>query len=491
MLRSKKKIHFIGLGGIGMSGIARILNLDGHEISGSDAKESRLINEMRKEGIKCFIGHRGENVGNSDIVVYSSAIDNENSELRAARAKHSQIMHRADMLSKLLSGKNSIAVTGSHGKTTTSALIALIFKEAGMKPAATIGGEVLNFGSNILYGRGDYFITEADESDGSFLRFNPDRAVLLNIDREHLDYFNDIDNAVKIYRRFADNVKARGAVYYNSDDEYLKKALGNCRKKMMTFGIKGEPDVKGFEIRQLGLTVSFRCSVKGVELPDFITFPKPGCHNVTNALAAIAVARDTGIDFKIIKHSIENYKGTKRRFEIKSTTNGIMVVEDYAHHPTEIEAVLRSCEPLKRNLIVIFQPHRYTRTKELFQDFLKCFDAANYLILTDIYAANEKAIDGVTTERLCSEMKRAGSKNVEYIKKGAITERVKDIAMKGDIILVLGAGDVNEVAAELETMFNGARTACLPPACKAATSAIAECESLPAEQAGNSEKVDR
>ncbi|MDD5681692.1 MAG: cyanophycin synthetase, partial [Candidatus Omnitrophica bacterium] len=243
--------------------------------------------------------------------------------------------------------------------------------------------------------------------------------------------------------------------YYNSDDEYLKKTLRNCRKKMVTFGMKGEPDVKGFEIRQLGLTVSFRCSVKGEELPDFITFPKPGCHNVTNALAAIAVARDAGIDFKVIKHGIEHYKGTKRRFEIKDTPDGIMVVEDYAHHPTEIKAVLRACEPLKRNLIVVFQPHRYTRTKELFQDFMKCFDAANHLILTDIYAASEKAITGITTERLCSEMKRAGRKNVEHIKKDAIAERVKNIARKGDIILVLGAGDVNEVATELEAMFNG------------------------------------
>lgn len=454
MLNLKKKIHFIGIGGIGMSGIARILNLDGHEIRGSDAKESPLINKMRREGIKCFVGHNGENVGDCDMVVYSSAIESGNSELRAARGKSSQIMHRADLLSKLLSGKKSIAVTGSHGKTTTSALIALIFKDAGMEPAATIGGEVLNFGSNILYGKGDYFITEADESDGSFLKFNPDRAVLLNIDREHLDYFKDIGNAVKIYKKFANNVKQRGTVYYNSDDEYLQKALRNCRKKMVTFGIKGKPDVKGFEIRQLGLTVSFRCSVRGEELDDFITFPKPGCHNVTNALAAIAVARDAGIDFKTIKRSIEHYKGTKRRFEIKNTPDDIMVVEDYAHHPTEIKAVLRACEPLKRNLIVVFQPHRYTRTMELFGDFLKCFESANHLILTDIYAASEKAIDGITAGRLCSEMKRAGNKNVEYIKKDAIAGRVKDIAKKGDIILVMGAGDVNEVATELEAMFN-------------------------------------
>jgi len=453
MLNSSK-IHFIGIGGIGMSGIARILNLDGHRVSGSDAKESGIIREMRKEGIRCFIGHKEENIGDCDIVVYSSAIDGKNSELRAARKRRIKVMHRADILSNLVSEKTSIAITGSHGKTTTSALIALIFKEAGMDPRAAVGGEVLDFGSNILYGKGDYFITEADESDGSFLKFRPDNAVLLNIDREHLDYFKDIDNAVGIYKKFANNVKKKGTVYYNSDDDYLKKAMKNCRRNVVTFGMVDEADVKAFEIKSRGLTVSFRCSIKGKELPGVVTFPKPGRHNVTNALAAIAVAHDAGIDFKIIKNSLERYKGTKRRFEIKRTHADIMVVEDYAHHPTEIEAVLNACEPLKRDLIVVFQPHRYTRTKELFHDFLTCFKPASRLILTDIYAASEKAITGVTTERLCYEMRRGGNKNVEYIKKEAIAGRVRDIAKKGDIILVLGAGDVNEVAAQLESMFN-------------------------------------
>ncbi len=454
MLNTKKKIHFIGIGGIGMSGIARILNLDGHQVSGSDEKGSSIINEMRKEGIKCFIGHKKENIGRCDIVVYSSAVDGKNSELSAARKKRIKVMHRADMLSKLLSAKRSIAITGSHGKTTTSAIIALIFREAGMEPRAAIGGEVLNFGSNILYGKGDYFIIEADESDGSFLKFNPDCEVLLNIDREHLDYFKDINNAVKIYGKFADNVRAKGTVYYNSDDKYLKKALRRCRRKIVTFGLKGDPDIKAFGIKQSGLAVTFRCSVRGKEMPGIVTFPKPGRHNITNALAAIAVASDAGIDFDAIRNSIRHYKGTKRRFEIKNTPPDIMVVEDYAHHPTEIEAVLDACEPLRRNLIVVFQPHRYTRTKDLFGDFLKCFKSADRLILTDIYAASEKAIEGVTTKRLCSEMRRNGNKNVEYVKKGAIAERVKGIAKKGDIILVLGAGDVNQVAAELEVMYN-------------------------------------
>ncbi len=449
-----RKIHFIGIGGIGMSGLARILNLSGHTVSGSDSKDSSIIKEMRKEGIRCFIGHKKENLGDCDITVYSSAVRADNSELGVARKKRIKIMHRADMLGKMLRGKKSIAITGSHGKTTTSALIALIFKDAGLEPSAAIGGEVLDFGSNILYGAGGYFVTEADESDGSFLKLHPNVAVLLNIDREHLDYFKDIKNAVRIYKRFSNNVKKGGTVYYNSDDGHLKDAFLDYRKKTVTFGVEGKPDISGFNIKEEGLAVSFRVTIRGKEMPGAILFPKPGRHNVTNALAAIAVAHDAGIDFVTIKRSIENYKGTKRRFEIKTTPPDIMVVEDYAHHPTEIEAVLRACGPLKKNLIVVFQPHRYTRTKELFLDFLTCFNRADRLILTDIYAASEKAIRGVSTERLCSAMKRSGANNVEYRKKGAITKRIKEIAQKNDLILVLGAGDVNEVASELETFFN-------------------------------------
>lgn len=453
-LNSKKKIHFVGIGGIGMSGIARILNFAGHSVSGSDAKDSGIIKEMKAEGIKCFIGHKEENIGGCDIAVYSSAIDNDNSELKAARSKGVKIMHRADILAEMLAAKKSIAITGSHGKTTTSALTALVFKDAGLDPSAAIGGEVLNFGSNALYGRGDYFVAEADESDGSFLKFRPDAAVLLNIDKEHMDYFKNIRNAVRVYGKFTDNVKECGAVYYNSDDRYLKDALERYKGKRITFGLKGNPDIKAFDVREEALSVRFRCSVRGREMPGALTFPKPGRHNVVNVLAAITAAHDAGIGFETIKESIGRYRGTKRRFEIKDTPSEIMVVEDYAHHPAEIKAVLDSCRPLERNIIAVFQPHRYTRTKELFKDFLKCFARADRLILTDIYAASEKPIKGVNAERLCSEMKRRGGGNVEYLKKGAIINRIKDIVKKDDIILILGAGDVNEIASELETFFN-------------------------------------
>lgn len=445
----KNKIHFIGIGGIGMSAIARILNLQGHEVAGSDAKGSSIIKDMEAEGIKCFIGHNERNLGDCNTVVYSSSINEDNIELRIAHKKGLVVMHRAEMLSKMTEKKKSVAVTGTHGKTTTAAMLALIFEKAGMQPTATIGGEVMNFHSNVLYGNGDYFIFEADESDGSFLKFYPDIAILLNIDREHFDYFENMNNVIDAYRRFIGNVKKNGTVYYNADEENLGRILNTYRKRRVSFGTVGHPKVKAVDIRQSGLEMHFKCIINNEILPEKIGFSVPGRHNITNALAAVAVAHDAGIDFSVIRDALACYKGTKRRFEIKNTSSGIMLVEDYAHHPTEIEAVLRACQPLKKNLIVVFQPHRYTRTRDLFEEFVNCFRLAKHTILTDIYAASEKAIRGVTTKRLFLEMKRSGIKNVEYMKKNAISRRVMDLAGRDDMILVLGAGDINDVAKEL------------------------------------------
>lgn len=449
MLKAKNKIHFIGIGGIGMSAIARIANFQGHKVTGSDEKENSIIKDMRREGIKCYIGHSDRNLGDSNTVVYSSSINRDNVELSSARKKGLRVMHRAEMLSQLTNGKRTIAITGMHGKTTTSAVAALIFEKAGMKPTAAIGGEVLNFKSNALYGKGDYFILEADESDGSLLEFYPDSAVLLNVDREHLDYFKNIDNAIDIYRKFAGGIKKNGTVYYNADDKHLSHLFKKYRGRKVGFGTISYSQVRAVDISQSHLTMYFRCVIKNKAMPGELTFPMPGYHNITNVLAAIAVAHDAGIDFRVIKKALACYKGTKRRFQIQNTSTGVMLVEDYAHHPTEIEAVLRACEPLKKNRIVIFQPHRYTRTKDLFKEFINCFRPAERLILTDIYAASEKAIEGITTKRLFHEMKRSGIKNVEYVKKNAICRRVKDIAGKDDMILVLGAGDINDIAREL------------------------------------------
>lgn len=445
----KKKIHFIGIGGIGMSAIARILNCRGHEVTGSDEKDSSIIRDMQREGIRCFIGHKESNVGDCDIAVYSSCIKENNAELAKARRRGIAVMHRAEMLREVINGKKNIAITGTHGKTTTTALTALIFKEAGMEPQAAIGGEALNFHSNALCGKGDYFIIEADESDGSFLRFNPDFTVMLNIDREHLDYFGTLDNAINIYRRFAENTGEGGTVYYNADDRYISDLLKDYHGRKVSFGVLSDSDVKAADVEQRGLAVYFRCIIKGETMPGEIVFPMPGCHNATNALAAIAVAYDAGIDFKKIKDAIRSYKGTKRRFQIMNTSGGAMLVEDYAHHPTEIEAVLAACGPLKKNRIVVFQPHRYTRTKDLFREFVDCFKSAEHLILTDIYAASENAIKGVSTEELCRRMKQNGVKNVEYMKKDAISKRLKEMAGKDDIVLILGAGDINEITKEL------------------------------------------
>ncbi|MEA3305326.1 MAG: UDP-N-acetylmuramate--L-alanine ligase, partial [Candidatus Omnitrophota bacterium] len=350
--------------------------------------------------------------------------------------------------------KKVIAVTGSHGKTTASALLSHIFNEAGTRPTAAIGGEVFNFRSNFLVGEGSYFIIEADESDGSFLKFYPDCAVLLNIDREHLDYFKDISNAMAAYKSFIGNVKKNGCVYYNADDKHLNRIFDAYCGRSVTFGMKAGSDVKAIDITQSGLKMYFKCLLRGEKIAGTFSISLPGSHNITNALAAIAVAVDAGIDFEIIKRALASYKGVKRRFEIKNTGGGIMLVEDYAHHPAEIKAVLRACAPFNRNIIAVFQPHRYTRTKDLFEDFLNCFKTADYLILTDIYAASEKVIKGFTAKRLFAEMKRAGAKKVECVEKDAVAGRVKHIAKKGDIVLILGAGDIGDVAAELEAMLS-------------------------------------
>lgn len=434
-----------------MSAIARILNRRGYSVTGTDEKSSSIIRDMQAEGIRCFIGHSEENLGDCNIVVYSTSINEDNIELRQARERRLQVIHRADMLSKMLDGKKSIAVTGTHGKTTATAVLALIFEKAGLRPTAAIGGEVLNFQSNTLYGEGDYFIFEADESDGSFLKFYPDIAVLLNIDREHFDYFRNFDNTISIYRRFVGNIKKNGIAYYNADDKNLSSLFDKYNEKKVSFGTTSHAKIKAVDIRQSGLKMHFKCIINDGVASEELTFPMPGRHNITNALAAIAVASEAGIGFNVIKDALACYKGTKRRFEIKNTSNGIMVVEDYAHHPTEIEAVLQACKPLKKNPIVVFQPHRYTRTKDLFDEFISCFKLAKHTILTDIYAASEEEIEGWTTERLFLEMKRNGIKNVEYLKKEVISRRVIDLAGKDDMVLVLGAGDISEVARELES----------------------------------------
>ncbi len=449
MRKKRDKIHFIGIGGIGMSAIARILNRLGFKVTGSDKKTNPLIRRMRAEGVKCLIGHNAKNIRDCDTVVYSSSIGGDNIELRAARKRDLKIIHRAEMLSRMIEDKRSIAVTGTHGKTTTTAALALVFEKAGMQPTAAIGGEVLNFRSNALYGRGDYFILEADESDGSFLKFRPDEAVLLNIDKEHFDYFKNIDNAIEAYRKFIKNVKIEGTVYYNSDDTNLNRLLAGYRGKCISFGTTGHSNVKAVKIRQGGYKIRFTCVIGGKVMPGEVTFPIPGYHNVTNALATIAVANSAGIGFDKIKDALASYKGTKRRFEIKGTSGGITLIEDYAHHPTEIEAVLRACKPLKKDLIVVFQPHRYTRTRDLFKEFISCFKPAKRVILTDIYAASEKTIKGITAKRLSTEMKRNGIKNVEYMRKDAIAGHIRNIAKREDVVLILGAGDINEVAQEL------------------------------------------
>jgi len=448
--KKEKTIHLIGIGGIGMSAIAKILLYRGYRVSGSDTTMNPLIAKMQDDGIKCFIGHRPLQLGCCNAVVYSSSIRNDNPELLEARRRGIPLIHRSQMLAKLSERKQCIAVTGAHGKTTTSAFLALIFDAAGKKPTAAVGGEMLNFQSNALCGEGEYFIIEADESDGSFLNYLPHKAVLLNIDREHFDYFGNMRNAMNAYRLFIDaTARNGGIIYYNSDDHRLKRLIEPYKNICVGFGITGKPNYKALCIEQHGLTVKFDCQIAGHAKRENFTIPMPGMHNVINALAAIAVSHQAGIELDVIKTALLSYEGTKRRFEIKETPYPFILVEDYAHHPAEIRAVLRACESLNKRRIVVFQPHRYTRTRDLFDVFISSFNKADHVIITDIYPACEDAIQGITAKNLCRAMKGQGIKNVEYQKKERIAEHILRIAGGSDIVLILGAGDISSVASEL------------------------------------------
>jgi len=444
----RQAVHFVGIGGIGMSGVARIMKSRGSRVTGSDIRESSVIRLLRKEGIKCFVGHSRENVPDCQTVVYSSSISRNNPELEAAGERGIALKHRSKALAELTTGKNCIAVTGAHGKTTTTALLAHVYRELGRDPEAAVGGEVINFGSNVLCGKGRDFILEADESDGSFLNYSPQFAILLNADREHTDYFKDLRMTLRLYKQFVKRTSPGGTVFFNYDDPSLRSLMASFKGRKLSFGRAQGADVRAGRIRQEGLKVIFECRLRQSQSLIEVELPMPGSHNVYNALAVIAVCNESGAAVRAAADSFASYKGTKRRFEIKETKNGFTLIEDYAHHPKEIEAVLKACEGLGRRLVVVFQPHRYSRTRDLLPGFVRSFDLSSHLILTDIYAASEKPIEGVSSALIFDGIKRRGRQNVEYIAKDRVPERLNAIVKREDIVLILGAGDINEISAE-------------------------------------------
>ena len=455
MILEKKNIHFIGIGGIGMSSVALILLKMGYEVSGSDLESNNLTEKLKKLGGKIFKGHYRSNIGpDTDIVIYSSSINNANPEIVEAKSRGIPVVKRAEALGELLNKKKGIAVTGTHGKTTTTSLISVMMENCGLDPTVMIGGEVELFGSNAKYGNSEYVVAEADESDGSFLHLKPFYSVVTNIEMEHVDYYRTIEDSINAYAAFVNNTKRTGMLFFNNDDENIKKALKSFKGRHESFSLRKGADIYPHDIKMNEFRSSYMCVYKdGVLGRVFLKIP--GRHNILNSLAVILVGLRLSLPFENITQAIQDFAGTKRRFHLAADIDGIMLIDDYAHHPTEIRAVLEACGNWKeRRLIVIFQPHRYSRTQFLAEEFGRCFKGAHKLILADIYAASEEPIEGVSSEIIYNKVKAHGPEDVIMLDKKEIADHVMKLKKKGDMILVLGAGDIKDVAMELSEKLN-------------------------------------
>ena len=449
-----KKVHFVGVGGIGMSAIARIMLQMGYEVSGSDLEMSHLTKGLSGLGGKIFCGHKASNLPRgTDLVIYSSSISASNPEILAANRLGIPVEQRAYALGCLLNPRKGIAITGTHGKTTTTSLISVILAKSGLDPTIAIGGEIDSIHSNSGLGRGAWMVAEADESDGSFLHLEPFYTVVTNIEMEHVDYYRSLEKAVDGYSRFVNKTKKGGVLFYNNDDPNIKKILRGYKGESRSYGSSGDALIYPVDIKMDGFNTSYRCMCKGRALGR-VSLRIPGIHNVSNSLAAILVGLEAGIDFAKIARAISDFTGAKRRFELKFNDQGIMLIDDYAHHPTEIRAVIEAASRFRPNrLISVFQPHRFTRTKYLKKEFGSCFKGADKLVLTDIYAASEAPIKSITARTLYDEVRKSGLQDVEMAKKEDIPGLILNGSKAGDMIVVMGAGDIKKVSEDLGRLF--------------------------------------
>lgn len=446
MQRKVKCIHFVGIGGIGMSGIAEVLVNLGYHISGSDVQNSETTARLQKLGAQVVIGHAAENIGNADVVVTSTAVKANNPEVIEAHRKNIPVIPRAEMLAELLKMKFSVAVSGSHGKTTTTSMISTILAQGGLDPTMVIGGKLASIGSNARLGDGEIIVAEADESDGSFLKLSPTIAVITNIDREHLDFYAGITEIKEAFLKFANIVPFYGCTVICSDNIHAREIIPLIKRRMITYGIESPADYSAREIKFLKRTTTYNLTYKGTNL-DKIELTVPGMFNVYNSLAAIAVARELNLDFSTIKKGLQSFSGVQRRLEIKGKVGDITVVDDYGHHPTEIQETLAAMRQVwKDRLIVVFQPHRFTRTKALFDEFTKAFRNADILIINDIYPASEEPIAGINSAALCEAIRQTGQTHVKYIAQAESTVKylLKTVKSK-DTVLTLGAGSIYKI----------------------------------------------
>jgi len=443
----KEYYHFIGIGGIGMSGVAHLLLKAGFSVSGSDLKENRVTKELKRLGAKIYTGHNAENISGQSAVVYSSAIREDNPELLKAKNLGIPLLKRAEALALLMRDKTAITIAGSHGKTTTTALISYMLLEAGLCPTVAIGGILKNIDTNACLGSGEFFVAEADESDGSFLYYQPKYSIITNIDREHLDYYGNFENELKAFKDFIKRTQSAGCVFACSDDPSLKELFADYKPRVVFFGLDEPADIGAKNIELNGLSSDFDCYLKHKFISRF-HLALGGRHNISNALSVIGLGLELNINLGYIRRTLEGYKGAGRRLEIKFKSAKFMVLDDYAHHPSEIKATLEAVDNLEAGRkIVVFQPHRYSRTKLLLNEFAACFERADYLIITDIYAASEQPIEGVDAQGLLKQISQHyPHKQAVYLAKDKITDFLLGFMQSGDLVITLGAGDIVRVA---------------------------------------------
>ena len=458
MYRKTKHIHFVGIGGIGMSGIAELLLSLGYRVSGSDLRSTDITRRLEQLGGVIYQGHEAGWVAGSDVVVTSTAISADNPEVVAAHEEHIPVIQRAEMLAELMRLKKyGIAVAGSHGKTSTTSMVAAILVEAGLDPTIVVGGKVHGLGSNAKLGEGEFLVAEADESDGSFLKLSPVIEVVTNIDLEHVDYYRDIEHVKDFFLEFINRLPFYGVAIVCFDNENIAQLLPRIQKRICTYGLTEQADLQAIKITSGGGTAQFTVRRRDQEM-GVIRLNRPGKHLIYNSLAAIGVALELEIDFAVITRALENFQGVQRRLQVKGEAGGVLVVDDYGHHPTEIRATLDAIREgwPERRVVVAFQPHRYSRTAGLFADFITAFRRTDVLVLTDIYAAGEQPIEGITSEHLQEAIKQHGQRQIFFITQ--LVEQPQALAallQPGDLLLTLGAGNIVRAGEKVLEILKG------------------------------------
>jgi len=449
-----KKIHFVGIGGIGMSGLAEIVLNQGFEVSGSDLNESEITKRLESLGVKISIGHSADNVKEADVLVYSSAVKEDNPELIEAFQKNIPVIKRAELLAETMRMKYGIGIAGTHGKTTTTSMVGLVLTEGGVDPTIIVGGKLSGLGgTNARLGNGEYIVVEADEFDRTFLKLTPTIAAITTLEKEHLDIYKDLDDLKSAFIEFANKVPFYGFVTLCLDEPALQEIIPMINKKIITYGLSPQADVRAENMRHSEFFSTFSVNYFGKELGE-ITLRIPGVHNIKNALVAVVTGMELGIPFEKIKTALEKFAGVYRRFETKYS-NGILVIDDYAHHPTEINASLSAVrDGWKRRVVAVFQPHLYSRTRDFYKEFGRVFLNSDIFICTDVYPAREKPIEGITGELVAEAAKKFGHKNVYYEPdKTKLPDLLSKIVKEDDIVLTMGAGDIWKIGEEVVEQY--------------------------------------